>query len=265
MAIDLRHPSPVAVPLSTSLMRYMDVGKFFDLLLTGELHLSRLDLLRGLDPREGRLPDIARRDMSDLRRMSLDEIKADGRFRKDQAEILKGSVEFLFEGAENFARTTYVSCWHIGAIESMAMWSVYAGRGAAVALHTTVDRLCTACTGDEIQLLGGGIKYIDPHAVAFEWGNLFNPTFRKHQAFEFEREFRLAWSSIGDRLREGQKFADPIDPREFVRVKVNLRSLVEAITPAPNMPQREQLLVRKIAADFGFGDCLRESSLTFKL
>ncbi len=265
MTIDLAHPSPGAVPLSTSLMRYMDVGKFFDLLSSGELHFARQDLLREDDPREGRLPDIVRRDWADLLSMSLEEIRSDPRFAADEASELKRIAELMFRGAENFARTAYVSCWHMGAAESMAMWSMYAGRGAAVAVTTTVDRLCAACSPTERAMIGGAIKYIDPHNVAFTFGNLFDHSFRKHHAFEFEREFRIAFSSSGDRLKEGQAFSDLFDPREFLRVKVSLSTLIEKITPSPKMPEREFRLVQKLAGDYGFGDQLGSSALSFSL
>jgi hypothetical protein len=179
MAVDLNHPSPVAVGVAMPLMRYMDVGKFFDLVSTGELHFTRLDLFRIADPREGRLPDIVRRDMKDICRMSGEEIEVDPRFvaSRGQGKALKMMAENVLGHMESFANTTFVHCWHLGSTESMAMWNSYAGRGAAVVISSSVGALADALKRSGPEMIGGAMKYIDPNAVAAELGICSTPSF----------------------------------------------------------------------------------------
>jgi hypothetical protein len=169
----------------------------------------------------------------------------------------------MFEGWENFARTAFVNCWHMASTESMAMWGMYGGGGGSVAVVTSVDRLCDACEPSD-EMIGGGIRYINPHSAEFEWGNMFNTVFRKHRGFEFEHEFRLVISTWGDKLKDGQKFKELLDSLEFLRVRVALPRLIKGIIPSPNLPAREKALVSKLASDYGLADRVKESELAFQ-
>lgn len=260
MPVNLAHPSPVRVERSTQIMRYMDVGKFYDLLATEELHFARLDQLRNVDPREGRLPDVVRKDMQDLQRMSLDEIRRDGRFSVEQAEVLKKAATQLLEPLEAFAGHTFIHCWHSGHTESMAMWNSYAGRGAGVAVRSTVGALCDSLNGEGRHLVAGAVKYIDPHTTAADIGNTYNVVFRKHECFEFEREFRLAFSTFGE---GAQPTINTADSRTHIRVRASPKQFVSSIVASPNLPAREVRLIEKLASDFGMAAVFERSRICF--
>lgn len=113
------------------------------------------------------------------------------------------SMERLFRHAfPRMPHHTYISCWHLGERESMAMWEIYAARGRGLAVRTTMSRLVQALSYDEGSVVGSTVSYVDKSETYIPEGNLFSSFVQKHDAYEYENEFRLM---IIDVLREMTK------------------------------------------------------------
>jgi hypothetical protein len=97
-------------------------------------------------------------------------------------------------------RLTKINCWHRADYESDAMWKLYAGASKGVAICSTPERIRAAFRpyrlaaeyGEE-ELSGGAVRYEDLLVVRLNPGMLERFSY-KHQAFAWEREFRLAIS-----------------------------------------------------------------------
>ncbi len=98
-------------------------------------------------------------------------------------------------------RLTKISCWHRAAYESDAMWKLYAGEHKGIAICTTPDRMRAAFKPFRLKpeygvedLWAGPVDYVDLTQVRMTGVGMLGRFFFKHQAFEWEREFRLAIS-----------------------------------------------------------------------
>lgn len=200
------------------LWRYMDMRKFEDLLTTSELYLSRCDGDWCEDKWEATLPlPIAKLGPS------------------------------MKEGYAIFRRSGVICCWHDNLGESAAMWDLYCKR-AGVAITTTAKRLRDALpsTGWENRVVGR-VQYIDfsrlPKAFRPVGQNMMSPFFFfKRKSFEHEREVRLL-------ERAGTWEKDFADSPAFIRLKVDLATLIQTVWVAPTDPEgilpAVQALVKK--------------------
>lgn len=107
--------------------RYIDLSKLIDFLQTGSLHFATASTLG--DPYEGAYPlgsKIARENA----------IRAgDPKYPQELIDMeLKNEIINNRNGA-------YINCWHASAIESAAMWKLYATGGGSVALQSTYNKL----------------------------------------------------------------------------------------------------------------------------
>ena len=127
-------------------------------------------------------------------------------------------------------RLTKISCWHYAEYESAAMWQLYAAQNKGIALCSTPERMRAAFTpfrlspeyGSE-DLWAGPVRYVDLTEVPSEDPPMLDRFFRKHRAFESEREFRLAIS-----LRLAEEFGVHV-PKHGISVHVDLHLLVDRI------------------------------------
>ena len=97
-------------------------------------------------------------------------------------------------------RLTKINCWHRANYESDAMWKLYAGESRGIAVCSTPERMRVAFRPFRLashygaeDLWAGAVRYEDLTKVRMNVGML-ERFFYKHQAFLWEREFRLAIS-----------------------------------------------------------------------
>jgi hypothetical protein len=102
-------------PDDARVWRYLDLPKFIDLLNTSTLYLSRIAVLG--DPFEGSYP------------------------RANAVELLGDPMSRLGPVRRRGRDLWYVNCWHVNDHESAAMWELYAGRGAGLAVQTSYKAL----------------------------------------------------------------------------------------------------------------------------
>ena len=243
-----RRPAP-----DDAVWRYMDMPKFVSLLARRALFCARLDRLD--DPFEGSLPRVL----------------AAARAARERS----GGPVGLYDQTElvqTWRRNTIVSCWHVQAFESAAMWGLYARNDAGLAVRSTFARLTQSLapyTGSDAQQLdysiaprclhvgAGLVDYID-FADAGTAADLQRLPYLKRRSFEHERELRLV-------CRANPYMGDPTDETVFPAggdyVPVDLAQLIEAVFVAPQAPAWFADAVRSLLAQFG-GRCeVRQSSL----
>ncbi len=237
--------------------RYMDFTKLVALLETRTLFFPRVSALE--DPFEGAFP----RTQPLLERMlSILPVR-----------LPPDAVVHMSPGLETIGVTlrkwTYVSCWHISAHESAAMWKLYAPTSAAIAVQSTVGRLRAALGlpppmesgffgSTEFHL--GTVEYIDYGTGTIPSNSFAAQFFRKRKSFEHEKELRALLMRY------------PVDGKSGIRhdigpggngagYPVRLESLIEAVRVAPQSPPWYFALVAKVAARYGIKCDVMQSAL----
>ncbi len=148
-----------------TVVRYLTFDKYRRL-REGALYLVRLD--RFEDPFEGSLPGRA------------------------LAEISRGGRTNFFEHEEDrhlWTKQFCVSCWHMAAAESDAMWRLYCGNDVGVCIVSTYARLSKLKSGTPLHL--GLVRYIDYRTQNFSWVDSYAPMMHKRRAYEHEKEVRI--------------------------------------------------------------------------
>src|SRR5690348_3851175 len=98
-----QHPAfPQPADPNVTIWRYMDVGKFTDIVNGRRLYMARADLLG--DEHEGTTP------VAELEQWR---ILAETAENEDQRRIIQGNREQLSDFARELRSTYYVSCWHM--------------------------------------------------------------------------------------------------------------------------------------------------------
>lgn len=169
----LEHPCfPQPQDGSIRVWRYLDLAKFVWLLENQKLYLSRLDLLN--DPYEGTTPKW----LAAVRDQQLREFGGE-RLETQAPQIIQQS-----------RRSLYVNCWHLGSIESEAMWRLYCPGENGVSIQTTYTKLVESIAYDEV-LYVGQVTYINYESQVFPLDNMFYRVMHKRISFAHEQEVRL--------------------------------------------------------------------------
>ena len=158
-------------------------------------------------------------------------------------------------------RLTKINCWHRADYESDAMWKLYAGESKGVAICSTPKRMQAAFRPFRLKpeygiedLWAGEVRYVDLLKVRMKTGML-ERFFCKHQAFSWEREFRLAIS-----VRTAEEFAVKV-PKLGIHVSVDIDALIEKIMLGPNLTVDDCDLIISHAEKTGVGKRICKSSL----
>lgn len=174
----------------TPVWRYMDLPKFVSFLLTKSLHFARADTLG--DPLEGSLTagtvKILERDVEELKRLKA----TINNYSPDEwTAIYTGELH-------NLLRKAYISCWHMGNDESMAMWNIYGHGKQGIALRTKFKQLEEAIPHeyktphDSTRIVIGQITYTEHTCEPKDVGikNVFELFVHKHKGYSHELELR---------------------------------------------------------------------------
>lgn len=206
-----------------SVWRYVDLAKLLSLLQHRSLWLSRADQLG--DPHEGSIGRVS----ADLREQQYRSIEWAPSAPPDIVERLLGQGSDVTQG---FTRHTFVNCWHINESESMAMWRIYGGAGAPVAIRSTFERLCASLQGEEPTYVGQ-VRYVDPDVDLIPYGNALAPFVHKRHSYSYERELRAvqlrmpdAGGSLDLNTPSSSGVAEPVD----------LGKLIGQIVVGPSQP-----------------------------
>ena len=223
--------------------RYFDLPKFISMLQQKGLYFSRSDLLG--DRFEGSVTR-AKQKVMDLLLANPPE----GKTREDVQITLDTTARFFAQ----LRQTIYVNCWHLGAHESMAMWSGYGGGPHGVAISSKVaqlDELLPDFFDNEkevTQIYLGKVMYEDLTSETRQIpnsNNLYGPFIYKSIVHEHERELRaIFWNPIPLTMQSG------LDAGHFV--KVDLNRLVDRIVISPLAGEWFCSLIKDICERYGF-------------
>ncbi len=228
--------------------RYLSFTKFVSLLETQALHFARSDQFD--DPYEGTVPERVQE------------------FAEEFFAGLSGSPgdlgEEFIQLIDSTRKFTYLSCWHVNASESDAMWRLYAFQNEGVAIQSTVGRLRKVLEAAPDKMFLGLVRYADYEEV--DPGVFLNgvtPFIFKRKSFEHEQELRaVAWM---DRVDSAEVEGDTVwlmPPKEHVRMlDVDVSELVESIVVSPTAPGWFEALVSAVTRKYGFEIPVRQSRL----
>ena len=248
--------------------RYLDFVKLSDILLNKHLFFSRADIQN--DKFEGQLGNI-----NILQRKYM-----------PNPEDLKEHTEEEFSILQ---RKFLLSCWHMGTIESFAMWKIYAGDNQGVAIETTIDDLRDSIqyANEEIlkkiptdqwdkkvflsnSMREGSVGYYDWKDTyipdQFSWD--YRRFLCKLENFEYEKEFRL--------IIDGQRLLAMMgESREEIckglisdggfchigeSVPIDVEKLIKKIIICPAAGEWFKSLVEKLLTASGFENIKVEQS-----
>lgn len=220
-----------------SVWRYVDLAKLLSLLQHRSLWFSRADQLG--DPHEGSLGRVS----ASLREQQYRSAEWGPSVTPDVVEQVISSGPVLTRG---FTRHTFVNCWHMNESESAAMWQIYGGAGAPVAIRSTFERLCSSLRGEEPTYVGQ-VRYVDPDMQPIPYGNTLAPFVYKRLAFSYERELRAVQARMpvaGDAI----DLNAPSPPG--VAEPVDLGALILQIVVGPDQPAWYREVVEATVAAF---------------
>lgn len=214
---DMRHIWEDDLDREQMLWRYMPVHRFTELVQSSEIYFAAIT--QYADPFEGAVAVIPEHVQPDPRYSEGDPF--DHAFK--QLRVLNKA-----------------SCWHKETVESDAMWRLYAGDHKGVAIRTTVAALESAILpfrlkpeyGPEEPYFGE-VRYIDLQKERLP-ATTEKRFFFKHNAFSWEKEFRVIFS-----LRSASEFGVNI-PDQGIRVSVDLSALIEAVIFGPHLSEKDK-------------------------
>jgi hypothetical protein len=196
---NLEHPCfPQPDDPKVLVWRYIDFPKLVSGLTENALVLSRVDTLD--DKREGRHGKHLRTVVVQSALLqTIAQGNPSGSIDRHLADQL-GDHVLLNE--EMIRAVSFVSCWCKGGErESEAMWRIYAGRGASVALVLPYERLRDSLNQPDLYI--GTVTYFDFNKGVVPVGNAFRPMMWKSHEYTYEDEVRIVkldlalWESGG--------------------------------------------------------------------
>jgi hypothetical protein len=89
------------------------------------------------------------------------------------------------------AYTHSISCWHENQTESDAMWALYAGRNAGIAVKSTVTRVLEAFASSERVMSIAKVTYDTAGTLSALTSGVYDSILIKRHAFHHENEVRI--------------------------------------------------------------------------
>ena len=183
---------------SQIVLRYMTIGKYFDLVETNSLYFAHPTQFN--DPFEGEVGDGNRSQRPEA--------------YKDTPEILD-VLPKMDEIAKGF---TFVSCWTANENESNLMSATYAQPGPAVIVQSNWGQLKESII-DSVHVYGGYVNYVNFDTEYIPEDNIFKRHAYKRPRYRDEREVRLL---------VGRDLSEPM-PNSGKRVQISIEKLVSQV------------------------------------
>jgi len=140
-----------------------------------------------------------------------------------------------------------LSCWHLNAVESAGMWSLYGRSNIAIAVRSSTRRLIEAVSGSSEPVYLGLVEYVDYDTTPIPDSNALLRLFHKRRSFAHEHELRAAVTFTPPEPTVGL-----LRLREGVLVPVDVGTLIEAIYIAPEAPAWLTDVVQRTVSAIGF-------------
>lgn len=208
-----QHPSfNIPDNMDAPLWRYLSIEKLQSLLDKKALYFSRADLLG--DDHEG----------------SATKPAVDNRPIFYSGATKHFIEEGVVEMAKQWARCTYINCWHVNSGESIAMWKLYTKEGKGIAIQSKISLLKIGILETDKQFCLGPVNYADYERDHMSEANAFIPFFYKRNIYEYEREFRILTDNLED---IGAVVRGTKEPEKGFFIPINLDVLIQRIVVSP--------------------------------
>lgn len=234
------HDLFISPPQDATLWRYTDFTKFVSLMDKKSLFFSRADKLG--DPFEG----------------SYSKVNLQLRPLLYKGQIPDHELQKISEFTAQLPRFTLVSCWHLNAHESAAMWRLYAKEHDGVAIKTDFQSLSGSLKGDKDVFIGS-VNYIDYNVDFIREDNLFAPFLNKRKSFEHENEVRAIMVEIPSSEHGLDLSRDICDVGVYHEVDVP--TLIHEVVVSPFAPDWFLELVKSVAVRYELAVPVRRSLL----
>jgi hypothetical protein len=204
---DLRRFTP---DREATIWRYMDLGKYLDLITRKELWFTRAIEFRKADPYEGALTVYdqkmleqivgakTKNELKDLFQLygrtsliTMMEMLPNNSLAFFQAIVITGAQHSQFN-----PYSSLVSCWHENKGESDAMWDLYAKKNAGIAIKTTISKTVTAFRNSAHNIAVAKVAYDIDGTMSALTSGIYDSLLIKRQAFAHENEIRLLVFSL---------------------------------------------------------------------
>lgn len=237
-----------------SIWRYLDLAKFVHLLQTRNLYFSRADKLG--DKFEGSNTAAAA--------AFFEQLCAPG-YESELAQLYPGmepdrarhAIKDLRRLRKEMLDQVFVSCWHLAERESAAMWSLYGGVNASVAIRLPYSSLAEALPSGVFM---GQVRYIDWAASAFDQGNSLEPFIHKRVSFEHEREVRaVLWCEY---FRASHADTPMTFQVSGVQLPIDLPAKLTGIYVSPAAPAFFEDVVQGLCNSYGVNLKVQQSELS---
>lgn len=183
-----------------AIWRYIDLGKFVDLLATESLYFACPSQFE--DPYEGLVPRSHVEAESKIFQKFIDDILA-LKYQMSAQPVDKKVKELLDAKMNNVAKSIPeipkqvmlrfgVNCWHKNEFESEAMWKLYSASRQGIAIKSTIGQLRNSLRGAKVRI--DSVRYMDFDNDPIEKGHDHYKLFLKRKSFEHEREVRATIS-----------------------------------------------------------------------
>jgi hypothetical protein len=225
----------------TPIWRYLDFTKFVSMLESSSLFFARSDYSG--DPFEG---SYSKANLA-LRPLIYKDFPAEALAKMDSQKS---------DFAKWIRPWTFVSCWHMNAGESAAMWKLYARTNEAVAVKSSFFRLANEL---DPKAYIGMVEYIDFERDWLPEGNTFYPFVHKRLSFAHEREVRALIQELP--IKEGGIDRQAVPPSGGIERKIDLSKLIESIYVAPTCPHWFRSLTEQVCRRYGLTTQVVQSAL----
>lgn len=218
---------------SDTMWRYMDIARFLSLLEDSELNFARADQMQ--DKWEGVYGQYNQQMRPKL-------------YGEEHEEVARGLTALVSANV----KSTYLNCWHKSEFESAAMWDIYQRDGRGVAIRVSWAKLTASLIDDRV-IHGSLVRYVNYESEFIPESSVYAPFFFKRQSFGHEGEVRLLFKDdvTTPILGHPGQFVQTGFHGPSIRVKVDLKKLIDAVYVAPESPKWIEELIRKLIARYG--------------
>ena len=260
-----------------TIWRYMDIGKYLDVITRGQIWFSRAIIFRGTDPYEGSLTEHDRKTMVDVLSVKTKE-ELQSVLPAFSTIISHASTKSLYWFQALFLTKlrlldinlygNSISCWHENPSESDAMWALYAQRDAGIAIKSTVNRVLNAFGSSARTICIAKVNYDSAGGLSVLTSGSCDSLLIKRHAFHHENEVRIIASTFDgyeDSQWTEEKQTYLLDITKPVPAGVyidcDIQSLVEEVVISPLTPAYSARALESISKRLAPNIVIRKSTL----
>ena len=227
---------------STTIWRYMDLGKFVSLIQSNQLWFSHRSNFE--DPYEGRYSKEVAEEIQ-REKWNIEEPNDE-----DSAYFIDNDLD------------DYVSCWNMKESQSAALWKMYVEGDNGVAIKSTVDQLGEAINWFSDSEFDQDIEFgkVEYHVTGEEPRGRYAPIFTKRDIFDFEQEYRVvltSYESLNDVEIDGVKIIDGVG----IGVNIDLDHLIDDVYISPSAGGYLRDVVERLQSDYGPDYSIEQSTV----